>query len=74
MVRFDFIIDKDNKVFMNEVNTIPGSMANYLFDEKYSNLIDRMILNGFVRYESRDNFIKSFDSSVLTSGMDFLKK
>ena len=36
VVRFDFLIDKEDNVYLNEVNTIPGSMANYLFDkEKY---------------------------------------
>ena len=33
VVRFDFILDKGNQLYINEVNTIPGSMANYLFDK-----------------------------------------
>ena len=42
-----FIIDKaENKVYVNEVNTIPGSLAFYLFEPvgiSYRELIDRMV-------------------------------
>ena len=56
VVRFDFIIDKGNEVYLNEVNTIPGSMANYLFKSQlsYEKLIDNMILNGFIRKDKSD--------------------
>jgi D-alanine-D-alanine ligase len=32
VIRCDFFIYKD-KVYLNEINSIPGSMANYLFDD-----------------------------------------
>jgi D-alanine-D-alanine ligase len=31
LIRCDFFV-KDNEVFLNEINPIPGSLANYLFD------------------------------------------
>ena len=31
VVRVDFLMDEDGKLFVNEVNTIPGSLAFYLF-------------------------------------------
>ncbi len=35
VVRFDFLIDmKNKKVYLNEVNTIPGSLAEHLFSSK----------------------------------------
>ncbi|MBQ7351593.1 MAG: D-alanine--D-alanine ligase [Clostridia bacterium] len=77
VVRFDFIIDKDDSVFINEVNTIPGSMANYLFDKKeysYSNLIDCWIKDAIWRKGKADKLLKVFDSSVLSSGNIGLKK
>lgn len=47
VVRIDFIIDNsDGKVYVNEINTIPGSFAFYLWDYdgiKYSTLIDKII-------------------------------
>ena len=45
--RLDFIIDKDtNKVYLNEINPIPGSLSFYLFEPiglKYRDLLDRLI-------------------------------
>lgn len=45
--RIDFIIDKDtDKVYINEINTIPGSFAFYLWQHSnisYAELIDRLV-------------------------------
>lgn len=45
--RIDFIIDKEtDKTYINEINTIPGSFAFYLWqysDMPYSKLIDRLV-------------------------------
>lgn len=47
VVRVDFIIDNsDGKVYVNEINTIPGSFAFYLWEfegVKYHQLIDKLI-------------------------------
>lgn len=47
VVRIDFLYDtKENKVYVNEINTIPGSFAFYLWDYdglKYPELIDKLI-------------------------------
>ncbi len=46
IVRFDFIYDVDqNQLYLNEANLIPGSLAYYLFEEKYSiiELVNRYI-------------------------------
>ena len=48
VVRIDFIIDNDDgKVYINEINTIPGSFAFYLWSHKkeimYPELIDMII-------------------------------
>ena len=32
LIRCDFFV-KDNQVYLNEINSIPGSLANYLFDD-----------------------------------------
>jgi D-alanine-D-alanine ligase len=76
VVRFDFIIDKEDNIFLNEVNTIPGSMANYLYKNQftYKKLIDNIVLNAFIRKDRQDEFLKSFSSDVLNSGFDGFKK
>ncbi len=44
VVRVDFLVDEQrNKVYVNEINTIPGSLAFYLFDVDFKTLIDTVI-------------------------------
>lgn len=49
VVRIDYIYDKANKkLYFNEVNTIPGSMAYYLYEPigiDYITLIEKLIAN-----------------------------
>lgn len=76
VVRFDFIIDNDDNLFLNEVNTIPGSMANYLFDKHkytYTKLIDALVDLSFLRNEKRIKYT-AFKSDILSSGLQGLKK
>lgn len=68
LIRIDFILDKDtNDVYLNELNTIPGSLANYLWKDvfSFSSLIDKMIEGCKINFENNKKIIKSFDSSVL---------
>jgi len=43
IIRCDFFVI-DNKVYLNEINPIPGSMANYLFED-FSNLLTLIATN-----------------------------
>ncbi len=77
VVRFDFIIDKSGVIYINEVNTIPGSMANYLYDKDlmgYPNLIDALISNAIHRKYESQKLIKYFNNDVLSSGAKVLEK
>ncbi len=40
IIRCDFFV-KENKVYLNEINPVPGSMANYLFDD-FEGIIERL--------------------------------
>lgn len=40
LIRCDFFVI-ENEVYLNEINPIPGSMANYLFDD-FSNIINKL--------------------------------
>ncbi|MBS7263399.1 MAG: D-alanine--D-alanine ligase [Eubacteriales bacterium] len=71
VVRIDYIIDKaDGSLYINEINTIPGSFAFYLWEPlgvRYSDLIDRIVDCGLKAYaDSRANQY-SYDSKVLKS-------
>lgn len=76
VVRFDFLIDKNDNVYINEVNTIPGSMANYLFDGdySYSELIELWISNALIRNDNRKSLNYIYNSKVLEQGISGFKK
>lgn len=67
--RIDFLIDsKTNKVYINEINSIPGSLAFYLWEpigKKYTELLDDMINIGIKDYKKRIAKVHSFDSNIL---------
>lgn len=77
VVRIDFMIDKDtDTVYANEINTIPGSLAFYLWEAsgvKYSELLDRMIELAFKRQRNRDNLTFTIKTNIL-SGVTFGSK
>lgn len=67
--RIDFMIDNDaNKVYLNEINTIPGSLSFYLWEPKgvkYSELLDRMIALALEAHRERSKITYAFDTNVL---------
>lgn len=68
--RIDYIIDNDtNKVYVNEINTIPGSLAFYLWEAKgvsFDVLCDKLIKIALKRKQKRDNIIYSNDVNLLS--------
>ena len=59
---------KTNDIYLNEINTIPGSLSFYLWEPlgvKYSELLDRMISLALKRERQQENITYTFDSSVL---------
>lgn len=71
VVRVDYLVDKNrNKVYINEINTVPGSMANYLFEGQgisYPRLLERVIAASISRAEKASTRRKTFDSGVLSA-------
>ena len=70
VVRIDFLMDGDNndKVYVNEINTIPGSLSFYLWeatDMKYPELIDNLISLAFKRQRDRENLMFTIDTNIL---------
>ena len=65
IVRIDYIYDVNKKIlYFNEINTIPGSMAFYLFEPvgiDYISLIDKLIAN--IPDEKKYSY---FDTGVLS--------
>lgn len=67
--RIDFLIDeKAKKVYVNEINSIPGSLAFYLWEAKgvdFTSMLDEMINIGIKEYKKRISKTHSFDSNIL---------
>lgn len=70
VIRIDFIIDKDtNSIYVNEVNTIPGSLSFHLWKQtglNYTDLLNRIIDLSLKRNREERNIIYSFDSNILS--------
>ena len=67
--RIDFLIDdKTKKMYVNEINSIPGSLSFYLWEPKgksYSELLDDMINIGIKDYKKRESKTYSFETNIL---------
>lgn len=74
--RIDFLIDKEKKtVYINEVNTCPGSLAFYLWDAKgkdFTQLLDDLINLAIKDFKKDRKKVRSFKSNIL-SGYSGLK-
>ena len=70
VVRIDFILDKYENVFINEANTIPGSLAFYLWEPKgipFVALVDGMVECAFSAWADRKASVFSHDSTLLAN-------
>lgn len=68
--RIDFIIDKTtNTVYLNEFNTIPGSLSFYLWEAtgvKFDELLKRLIKLGVRKFERDRRIVKTHDTNILS--------
>ena len=69
VVRIDFMVDeKSGKVYINEVNNIPGSLSFYLWEpigKEYTELLDDLINIGIRDYKKRIAKTHSFNTNIL---------
>ncbi len=73
-MRVDFIMDEMDVLYVNEPNTIPGSLAYYLWAAagmKFPQLIDRLVEEAMRAYADKNRSVFAYDSTILqkvTSG------
>ena len=69
VARIDFLIDdKTKRLFVNEINTIPGDLASFLWmakKESPTELIDHLLDLALAEQEKRYNTIYAFDRNLL---------
>ena len=75
VVRIDYLIDgKDNTVYVNEINTIPGSLSFYLWEAtglSYPQLLDRLIELAFKRARAKERLMFTYETNILESAQGF---
>ena len=73
--RIDFMIDEEtDTVYLNEINTIPGSLSFYLWEPlgvPYKELLDRMIGLALKRKREEDSIVFSFETNILNVDRSF---
>ncbi len=79
VARLDFIVDKDtNKIYLNELNTIPGSLSFYLWKEvgvSFEELLQQMIDLSLRKYRKTKRLQFSNDTNLLqTANLGGVKK
>lgn len=69
VVRIDFLMQKDSEVvYINEINSIPGSLSYYLWKKdqmNFTTLIEELIQLAFKRKRNEDKKVYSFSSNIL---------
>lgn len=67
--RIDFLIDEEiNKVYVNEINTIPGALSWYLFEaskKNFTDVLDETINIAIKRHSAREKLTFSYDQNIL---------
>ena len=67
IVRIDFLL-KDDKIYVNEINTVPGSLAYYLFVDTFKDfsfLLTQLINESIKKHQSYKKRVFDFKSQVL---------
>ncbi len=63
-IRVDYLVDENYRVYVNEINSIPGSLAYYLWDEDVSQFVDKLILDAHKNFKLRAQKNYQFDTHL----------
>ena len=75
VVRVDFMMERESgALYITEVNTIPGSLAFYLWEKTgegmgYRQLIDRLVDCAFAAFREKQQGITSFPSDIIPTAI-----
>lgn len=68
--RIDFLMNaRTGRLYINELNTIPGSLSFYLFEpagREFAALLDELIRQALARYRVKENTVYTYDSNILS--------
>lgn len=71
--RVDVMVDRsDNKIYVNEINTIPGSLSFYLWEETgitFMQLMDKLVELALRRKRETDRKTFTYDANIFAMGV-----
>lgn len=65
--RIDFLLEDNQKVYVNEINTLPGSTSYHLWEKvgiSFKELMDRLIEIALKNQEEKDKNLVTFESDI----------
>lgn len=68
IARIDFMVDKRGGVYFNEINTMPGSLAFYLWDKSglpFPKLVNKLVELAVEDWEAKQKLVTTFESNIL---------
>ena len=69
VIRIDYFL-VDGTVYLNEINSVPGSLAYYLFSDTlkgFTEMLDEMIDAARIEFAAESTIKKTYDSGILSS-------
>ena len=69
IARVDFLISKKGEVYFNEINTLPGSLAFYLWEAsgvKFPKLVNKLVRLAIKEAEEKKRLVSTFESNILS--------
>lgn len=68
VVRVDYMIDGEGNLYVNEINTIPGSLAFYLFEPMglgFGQLVDKLVEYAYKALTQKNESTYAYSSDIL---------
>jgi len=69
IARVDFMFDSKGELYFNEINTLPGSFAFYLWEKSgypFPQLVDKLVQLAVKSHEKKNTRVTTFDSNILS--------
>ena len=64
VVRVDFLFENE-KLYVNELNSIPGSLSFNMFKFSFADIINCLLREGIAKHKEKDNLIYKFNSQAI---------
>lgn len=73
VVRVDFLYD-GKKLYVNELNSIPGSLSFGMFKTQHSDLLKVLIQEGIKKYQEKSDIVYQFNSQAIENFIEMKKE